>query len=204
MTKEEIAEFNKTVGKLHVHGDRVAVIGITEDNDTGIYLPEDRKIDYILGRVIAVGDGKLAGGIVRKMYLQEGQIVFMQADKMMIAQCGCQVDGVRVLVIPQGDVLATLDATKITSETFHIAGPYVLCRVQIPEKIGAIFLPGGSTAEGSPGRPRYFVEQTGPAVDLGLEIGQEVKLVVGRASPFQLAGKLMVYAAQMDVLATVL
>ena len=205
MTAQELADFDKLQGKLNVFGDRVAVMDISEENDTGLFLPEDRRITYILGRVISTGDGRIPGGVARPMYLHVGDIVFMQANGLMIAHCGCQVDGIKILIIPQGDIIATMDSNRIHADTFHITGSWILCRVKLPEKVGEIYLPNGQTADGSTsaGRPRYYVEQAGPGVTLGLEKGQEVKLDPGRANIFQLNGVLMVYIDQMSVMATV-
>jgi co-chaperonin GroES (HSP10) len=196
MTESERKDFKKINGKLTVFGDRVAVMDLEEENDTGIVLPENRQRQYCIGLVVAVGDGRVRGEAkVRHMWLKPGDVVFMQFNGMMIAHCGCQVEGVKVLVIPQGDVIATLDSERVHADTFHVTGAWVLCRIEMPEKVGRIYLPDQSVFE-APGRPRYYVSQAGPAAEIDVKAGDEVKLDPGRANPFKLGANLMVYIDQ--------
>lgn len=204
MTPEENQEYARLVGKLKVYGDRVALIEVTEENDTGFFFPEERKRAWILERVIAVGDGVVRSeDKPRTMWLRVGDIVLLQFNEMMVAQCGCKIDDSKILVVPQGDVIGTLDEKRVNADTFHVTGSWVICRVEIPQKVGEIYLPSGQQVPSSVGRPRYYVIESGPGVDLDLAKDDEVKLNPGRANLIKLKDTLAVYIDQDFVLAKV-
>jgi len=204
MTPTETQEYDRLIGKLKVYGDRVALIEVEEENDTGLFFPEDRKRAWLLERVIAVGDGVVRGeDKPRTMWLHVGDIVLLQFYEIMIAQCGCKIGDSRILIVPQGDVIGTLDEKRITAETFHVTGNWLLCRVEVPQQVGGIYLPNGQQLQSSAGRPRYFVIEAGPGVGLDLAAGDEVKLNPGRANPIKMQGTLVVYIDRDSVLAKV-
>ena len=204
MTPEENQEYARLAGRLKVYGDRVALVEVSEENDTGLFFPEERRRAWILERVVAVGDGVVrTEGKPRKMWLRVGDIVLLQFNEMMVAQCGCRVEGSKVLVVPQGDVIGTLDEKRVNADTFHVTGSWVICRVEIPQQIGGIYLPSGQQLQSSAGRPRYYVLEVGPGVDLDVAKGDEVTLNPGRANLIKLKDTLAVYIDQDFVLAKV-
>jgi co-chaperonin GroES (HSP10) len=205
--QREQQEYECLVGRVRVHGDRVALVEVSEDNDSGLFFPPNMVKEYIICRVFAVGDGAVQGeSKLRTMWLKQGDTVLLQFNKMMIAQCGHVIDGVRVLIVPQGDCIGTLDTQKVSVDTFHPTGNWVLCRIVVPEKVGRIFLPSGGLAPNtSSARPsHYFVECGQGALDLGLERDQEIAINPARLNLIKLRDTLHGYIDKGFVLGSML
>ena len=193
--------------KIKLHGDRVAVITVNEEQaDSTLFLPQDRIRHWFLARVAAVGDGYV-NGETRPAVVKAGDIVLMQHNQLMMQQCATRVGDQDVFIIPQGDVLAVLDTPAVTYDTYHTAGNWVLCDVHVSNDAGGILLPSGSEAAVNP--PSYTVAQLG-VVALArnvASVGQTVIVNRKRATPLQFGvGKtkrVCVYVAAEDVLGTV-
>lgn len=94
--------------KLIPLGDNVIVRRLeTEERSTGgILLPEAARGRSQQGRVLAVGDGRLAADGVRvPLQVREGDRVFFAA----YSGSEVQVNGEKLLILHEGDVLAVLE-----------------------------------------------------------------------------------------------
>ena len=179
---------------FQIFGDRVLLAEVEEQKEVkGIYLPESRTRQYLHMLVVAVGDGRVRGGdlpVYRKMCVKPGDHVMVQLNPMMIGGNQQKIGGVKYLTLNHHDVIARVEAGvfDLTLETFHPVGRWVLVRVDAPDRVGTIILPGAPSLR-SAGEVKTFLTKMGEvaAEELNqLPIGTQVMLEHNRVQPFSL------------------
>lgn len=159
------------MSKLSVFGTRVAVIGIDEEFESEIAMPRSRNLSYQIGRVYAVGNGRV-NGEVQDMIVKEKEIVLYQLNMIQEQNQRYMHDSLAVHVIHAGDLIARLKSNVVKMENFEILGAWVLVEPFIKKLESNIVLP--DTAIEQSEWQRYKLVQAGCNVKHPMTVGQEL------------------------------
>lgn len=144
-----------------------------------------------MGEVVATGDGKYRGGEEKPMWVKPGDVVVYQLGGPQIENSKFKVDGVPLKVFHQGDIIAKLSAKKITKDTFCVIGNWVLLEVKLSQ--GLILVP----EKHAPSEEfKFIVHQKGEAVNIPINVGDQVYPERGRCLPVEIDGITLVYTHQ--------
>ncbi len=191
-----------SVNKFTIYGDRVLVRELPEDDVVGgLYFPPSATRQYVAVEVTAVGDGRMHGmdgTTTRPMYVNAGDRVFIQVNPMLVANTLQRVDDVKYLAINQHDIIAriTRGINDLTLEHFEPVGRWVLARVDVPDKVGEIFLPGSDSPLKSAGEIKTYLTKAGAGAweALGsMPVGTRLLLDHMRINPLKLGRTTYVY-----------
>ncbi len=177
---------------INVLGNRIA---LTESDDkgkevNGIFLSSNPHRGYMAMGVAAKGNGMVGGVKVPMCEVNVGDRVFVQTNPMQVANNVQKVGDHAILTIHEHDVLAVLtkDMYDLTLDDFQPVGTWLLLRVEAPEKVGMIFLPGSENPLKSPGEVKLFLEKQGKQASdsYGIPLGSRVAIDQSRANPLAL------------------
>jgi co-chaperonin GroES (HSP10) len=158
----------------------------------GIVMGESHQRMHMAMEVVSMGDGRLIGSnqLTRSVAIKPGDRVFIQFNPNMFANNMQKVEGVRYLAIHQHDVLAKVshDSYVWTLDDWTPVGHWVLLRVETPDKVGKIWLPGSNQPMKSAGEVKLYVEKFGELAgeELGIQTGMRVMAEASRCNPFSL------------------
>lgn len=163
-----------------VFGDRVALTSVEQTHTGTVVLPQSAAKIFDLGKVVAIGDGKLKDKTV-KMHVQPGDVAVFQANAMVAHNCMHAFGGQRFLFLSQQDLIATLTGTEIKLDGFNVVGSWVLLEL-FGEADGLVVVPDAAKKP-----TRYRVLQAGQDVDK-VSRGQEVVVEKTRVGKIALNG----------------
>lgn len=162
------------MSKLKLFGERVALREVDETFDTNIAIPQSRNVEYQLGIVESIGDGKVRNSDrVMEFFVEPGDVLMYQMNAIQMVNALFVVDEKPYFVLYQGDMIARLKTTTVTLETFEILGPWVLVRPFAPKRDSGILIP--DTVHGNLNELIHFkLVQKGQTAKIDAEVGQEV------------------------------
>jgi co-chaperonin GroES (HSP10) len=135
-----------------------------------------------LGRVIAVGEDRPKPGEPRRPnYVEVGDLVYFQTNAFIAAHQTYEHQNKAMLNLLQTEIIAKVKGDDVSTETFEIAGEWVLVKPFLREGQTKIILP--DSAKSAPEFVFYKCAQVGPHVDLPIKVGQELALNHGRVQP---------------------
>ncbi len=173
-------------------GNRIALIESDDKGKevNGIFLTNNPHRGYMAMGVAAKGNGVVGGAKVPMCEVEVGDRVFVQTNPMQVANNVQKVGDQSILVIHEHDVLAILtkDIYDLTLTDFQPVGTWILLRIETPEKVGAIWLPGSDQPLKSPGEVKLYLEKQGKLAEhqYGIPLGARVAIDQSRANPLAL------------------
>jgi len=181
------------MSKLKLNGERVALIELDEEISGTIVVPQSRQKAYELGKIVAVGSGKVPS--IEKpfdMYVKEGEIVLFSIPAQLRQSSTYVIDGARTCVVHQNDVLGRLSSMKVSIDTFEILGRWVLLTCFVDKKDSIIEIP--DTAQLPVEDFKFRIEQVGSgASELNMVKGDEVVVERTRCSTLEIDGSKYFY-----------
>lgn len=179
---------------FQIFGDRVLLEEKEEEREVnGIAIPESASRAYLTMRVVAVGDGKIRNGgstVQRRMCVNVDDHVLVQFNPMMLGNNHQKIGNKKFLALNQHDIIARIDSGvfDLTLDAFHPVGRWVLVRVDTPERVGTIFLPGSDKPMQSAGEIKLYLAKMGDiaAEEIDLPIGVRVLVEHARVTPFKI------------------
>lgn len=181
--------------EFKIFGDRVLLRDIGGKEEVGgIAIPETSSRAYLMMEVVEVGDGRLRGVdgvIVRRMSVTPGDHVLVQVNPMMFGNNAQRINGEKYLALNHHDIIARVDSGvfNLSLSTFHPIGRWVLVRIAVPDRVGAIWLPNAKRPLDSAGEVKTYFAKAGDVAteELGdLPIGTRLMLEHARVSPLNL------------------
>lgn len=134
---------------------------------------------YRMGRVVAVGMDTITPP--RPNYVAVGDLVYFQVNAFLAAHQTYEHQQKAYINLLQTEIIARINGDDITTETFEIAGEYVLVKPFLRENQSKIVLP--DSAKQMPEFVFYKCAQVGPQADLPIKPGQELVLNHGKVTP---------------------
>ena len=174
-------------------GQRVAVKLVETDifSAGGIIIPNKRNQHFNkLGRVLAVGDGKV-GKDQHTMFVKKGDLCFFQLEEQQASNVS-YVDREEGLIyfLHNLDMIGTLKRPVLELDSFHVVGSWILVKVAMRSSLSSstIILPSSDNTTHE--LQTYTIVQVGSGVKLGVEVGQELSLARSRCNPIWLGQEL--------------
>jgi len=178
------------MSKFKMFGPRVLLEKFKPEGTGKIVLPDTAGATdtHLLGKVISTGDGKLRDGKSTEMFVKDGDVVMFQtSDVISYTQTYRNADNKMLVHMLQGDLIARINGTVINIENLEILGEFLLIRWELRHTDSPIILPENVGAR-TPDMFAFYVEQKGGAVDLEVNVGDEVILNNGRLNVILITG----------------
>lgn len=174
-------------------GNRVALINCPDAarEVNGVYLPESPHRGYISMEVAAKGNGIVNGAQVEMCEVAIGDRVFVQVNPMQLLHNVQKIGDQTFTLVHEHDVLATLtqDLYELTVDDFQPVGTWLLARIEVPEKVGEIFVTANAAQPmKSAGEIKLFLVKQGKLAQekYGIELGSRILIDTSRANPLSL------------------
>jgi co-chaperonin GroES (HSP10) len=187
-------------------GPRVIITPVSEKHEGLIVLPPGAgRHNYILGRVLYLGDGKVAGSDkVTEFQVTGGDTVLIQTNDFMVQSCSfTDHAGNLCLNVHEGDIIAKMSSLVIKLETFQVVGHWVLVQPFQAQRKSVLVLPD-TAKEPTSEFTRFKLVQLGALCALKPTIGNEVIIDKGRINPIQLQSETYFYMNESCMLGEVI
>jgi len=125
---------------MKLRGAKVAVVSLEETFDTKILVPQERNITYNLGKVLFVGDGRCGAQGEKEVpiFVHQGDILMFQMNSVQAGNALFMWDDKPTLILDQGDMIARLRSTTVTTEGFEILGRWLLVEPYLVQPKGGL------------------------------------------------------------------
>lgn len=177
-------------------GERVALEPVEQTYSGKVVLPQSAARVFDLGRVVAIGDGKVKDKTV-PLRVKVGDTAVFQANMMVAHNCRHDFGPKsKFIFLLQQDLIAVLHGTEIKLERFQVVGHWVLLQ-PFDEVTGIIKTPDTAT------RPaRYRAVQVGEDAPAEL-LDKEVIVEKTRVSKISIGDRELAFIHQANVMGVV-
>lgn len=168
--------------KFNLFGFRVMVVPVKEKTGT-IVVPSSASVLHRLGRVVAVGNGRVPGqDKAEQPLVTEGDLVYFQSNDVLMANQTYWDGAEGYTNLHQGDLIAKLTTNDLCFENFIMLGRWVLVapRLETPNQI---IVP--ETVQ-DPTMIKFTFIAEGNSANLGLRQGTELILNAGRVNAMRM------------------
>ncbi len=173
-------------------GERVAIVSLKESYEGKIILPESKRVEYLHGRCIAVGDGVDCNGTVKPIYAKVDEVYIYQLDQAQKVNATFSIDGQDILMLHQADMICRLNEKIVTMASVDMMGHWILVEPYV-ESTGSIIVVPETVKEHQHELHHYKVLKQGQEVTLGCSVGDEIYPARGRLTPFSIEGKIYAF-----------
>lgn len=161
-------------------GFRVLVQPVPEKTGS-IILPQNARNEYMVGRVVAVGNGVQPRGEVEPTLVEIGDLVWFQTNDHILASQSYTEGRQTYLNLHQGDLLARLDSPALYYSGMEPLGRWLFVET-FQKDTSAIVLPENTADQ----FVYYKASKIGSRLNLPVAVGQEVLLNQTRVGFFRM------------------
>lgn len=180
--------------RLRILGERVAVERVDETYKTKLIIPEAVNLTRMIGKVVAVGDGKVkfhnGDRKVMKMVVREDDLILFQMNSIQEANAQFYDPKKKPMyILNQGDCIARLKSTTISVDDVEMLGCWCLVDPYIDKPESGILIPDTVDPVYS-GMPRFKLLKKSADFDIpDIEVGQELVCEKALVNRIDLNGK---------------